>query len=230
MPGGGGCDQAEQVLPGAGGPSLGASEVTNCPFLSDLQKPGPQTGPQRLFKVVFLGNSGVGKTSFIHRFCTGRLRRELSATVGELGFRSHSVTVATETHKGVPPRRDRLPDEDGHCGRRHRHAAAVGHGRPGEVRPLSAGCISAPSSPVSSLSRLAFAPTKHPATPRALRFCSITEQYYRKADGILAMYDLTQAASFTAVRGWMHSVKVSGRRPAAPFGWGAKHAKPFVSI
>lgn len=42
-----------------------------------------------------------------------------------------------------------------------------------------------------------------------LRFCSITEQYYRKADGILAMYDLTHAASFTALRGWMHSVKVS---------------------
>ncbi|TNN00240.1 hypothetical protein fugu_011486 [Takifugu bimaculatus] len=39
------------------------------------------------------------------------------------------------------------------------------------------------------------------------RFCSITEQYYRKADGILAMYDLTQSASFAAVRGWMHSVK-----------------------
>uniref|UniRef100_A0A3Q4ABN8 Uncharacterized protein n=1 Tax=Mola mola TaxID=94237 RepID=A0A3Q4ABN8_MOLML len=36
-------------------------------------------------------------------------------------------------------------------------------------------------------------------------FYSITEQYYRKADGILAMYDLTQSASFTAVRGWMDS-------------------------
>lgn len=41
------------------------------------------------------------------------------------------------------------------------------------------------------------------------RFCSITEQYYRKADGILAMYDLTRSTSFTALRGWMHSVKVS---------------------
>ncbi|XP_008304531.1 ras-related protein Rab-13 [Stegastes partitus] len=39
------------------------------------------------------------------------------------------------------------------------------------------------------------------------RFRSITEQYYRKADGILAMYDITQSATFTAVRGWMDSVK-----------------------
>lgn len=41
------------------------------------------------------------------------------------------------------------------------------------------------------------------------RFRSITEQYYRKADGILAMYDITHYPSFTAVRGWMDSVKVS---------------------
>lgn len=41
------------------------------------------------------------------------------------------------------------------------------------------------------------------------RFRSITEQYYRKADGILAMYDITHSASFTAVRGWMDSVRVS---------------------
>lgn len=43
----------------------------------------------------------------------------------------------------------------------------------------------------------------------AVRFRSITEQYYRKAEGILAMYDLTDVSSFTAVRGWMDSVKVS---------------------
>ncbi|KAM6936950.1 EF-hand calcium-binding domain-containing protein 4A [Xenentodon cancila] len=36
---------------------------------------------------------------------------------------------------------------------------------------------------------------------------SITEQYYRKADGVLAMYDVTHPASFIAVRGWMDSVK-----------------------
>lgn len=42
-----------------------------------------------------------------------------------------------------------------------------------------------------------------------VRFRSITEQYYRKAEGILAMYDLTDVSSFTAVRGWMDSVTVS---------------------
>ncbi|XP_011605876.2 EF-hand calcium-binding domain-containing protein 4A isoform X1 [Takifugu rubripes] len=121
-----GCDQTEQV---------------------QTQKTSPQTGPQRVFKVVFLGNSGVGKTSFIHRSCTGELRRKLSATVG-IDFQMKTLTVGSATVTL------QLWDTAGQE-----------------------------------------------------RFCSITEQYYRKADGILAMYDLTQSASFAAVRGWMHSVK-----------------------
>lgn len=41
-----------------------------------------------------------------------------------------------------------------------------------------------------------------------LRFRSITKQYFRKADGILVMYDITAECSFTAVRNWMSSVQV----------------------
>lgn len=41
-----------------------------------------------------------------------------------------------------------------------------------------------------------------------LRFRSITKQYFRKADGILVMYDVTAECSFTAVRNWMSSVQV----------------------
>ena len=54
----------------------------NCvvtPF--DLQR--PVVSPQRVFKVVFLGNSGVGKTSFIRHCCTGHFSDTLSSTVGE---------------------------------------------------------------------------------------------------------------------------------------------------
>ncbi|KAM7041496.1 EF-hand calcium-binding domain-containing protein 4A isoform 3-T8 [Acridotheres tristis] len=38
--------------------------------------------PDRIFKVVFVGNSGVGKSSFIHRFCYDRFLAELNATIG----------------------------------------------------------------------------------------------------------------------------------------------------
>lgn len=41
-----------------------------------------------------------------------------------------------------------------------------------------------------------------------LRFRSITKQYFRKADGILVMYDITAECSFVAVRNWMSSIQV----------------------
>lgn len=40
------------------------------------------------------------------------------------------------------------------------------------------------------------------------RFHSITTQYYRKADGILVMYDVTQSTSLMAVRNWLDQVQV----------------------
>ncbi|KFO71910.1 Ras-related protein Rab-44, partial [Cuculus canorus] len=38
--------------------------------------------PDCIFKVVFVGNSGVGKSSFIHRFCYDRFLADLNATIG----------------------------------------------------------------------------------------------------------------------------------------------------
>uniref|UniRef100_UPI0037E7A69A EF-hand calcium-binding domain-containing protein 4A n=1 Tax=Semicossyphus pulcher TaxID=241346 RepID=UPI0037E7A69A len=103
--------------------------------------------PQRVFKVVFLGNSGVGKTSFIQHYCTGHFQSIMRATVG-IDFQMKTLTLGSTTITL------QLWDTAGQE-----------------------------------------------------RFHSITEQYYRKADGILALYDITDPASFTAVRGWMDSVK-----------------------
>ncbi|XP_028286264.1 EF-hand calcium-binding domain-containing protein 4A [Parambassis ranga] len=103
--------------------------------------------PQQVFKVVFLGNSGVGKSSFIQHYCTGTLYSEMSATVG-VDFQMKTLTVD--------------------------------------------------SSPIT---------LQLWDTAGQERYRSITEQYYRKADGVLAMYDVTDSASFTAVRGWVDCVK-----------------------
>ncbi|XP_030416528.1 EF-hand calcium-binding domain-containing protein 4A isoform X5 [Gopherus evgoodei] len=40
------------------------------------------SSPERLFKVMFVGNSGIGKSSFIHCFCYDRFLAEISATIG----------------------------------------------------------------------------------------------------------------------------------------------------
>ncbi|XP_027888300.1 EF-hand calcium-binding domain-containing protein 4A isoform X3 [Xiphophorus couchianus] len=99
-------------------------------------------GLQRVFKVVFLGNSGVGKTSFIRHYCS-----KMSSTVG-VDFQMKTLILNSTTITL------QLWDTAGQE-----------------------------------------------------RYRSITEQYYRKADSILAMYDVTQSASFSAVRGWMDSVR-----------------------
>ncbi|GCB68121.1 hypothetical protein scyTo_0000822, partial [Scyliorhinus torazame] len=105
------------------------------------------SSPDRIFKVVFVGNSGVGKSSFIHRFCYDRFLTEINATIG-IDFQVKSLIV-DKTRVAL-----QLWDTAGQE-----------------------------------------------------RFRSITKQYFRKADGVLVVYDVTSETSFTAVRNWMTSVQ-----------------------
>lgn len=41
------------------------------------------------------------------------------------------------------------------------------------------------------------------------RYRSITKQFFRKADGVVVMYDVTFLDSFKAVRPWLINVQVS---------------------
>lgn len=45
------------------------------------QEEGSPSTPDRLFKIVFVGNSAVGKTSFLRRFCEDRFSPGMTATV-----------------------------------------------------------------------------------------------------------------------------------------------------
>ncbi|XP_037308541.2 EF-hand calcium-binding domain-containing protein 4A isoform X1 [Pungitius pungitius] len=115
--------------------------------VEQVQTQRTMVSPQRVFKVVFLGTSGVGKSSFIQQYCTGLFNNKMSATVG-IDFKMKTLTLG------------------------------------------------------STIITLQLWDTAGQE-----RFRSITEQYYRKADAILAMYDVAQTSSFTAVRAWMDSVK-----------------------
>ncbi|XP_062859667.1 EF-hand calcium-binding domain-containing protein 4A [Trichomycterus rosablanca] len=105
------------------------------------------SGPEQVFKVVFLGSSGVGKSSFIYHYCKGHFPSNMSATVG-MDFQVRSLVVDSM------------------------HIALQLWDTAGQER-----------------------------------FHSITQQYYRRADGILAMYDITHFASYSALCDWLDQIQ-----------------------
>lgn len=108
---------------------------------------GLRFAPDRLFKIVLVGNSSVGKTSFLRQFCENRFSPGTAATVGV----DYSVkTVMVENSQVVLQLWDTAGQE---------------------------------------------------------RYHSITKQFFRKADGIIVMYDITARDTFTAVKYWLVSIE-----------------------
>ncbi|KAE9416258.1 hypothetical protein Angca_003567, partial [Angiostrongylus cantonensis] len=104
--------------------------------------------PDRIFKVVFVGDSAVGKTCFLHRFCYNRFKPLFSATIG-VDFTVKTICVG------------------------NRVVALQLWDTAGQER-----------------------------------FRSITKQYFRKADGVLLLFDVTSEQSFLNVRNWIESVRL----------------------
>eukprot|EP00118_Oscarella_pearsei_P018843 m.195948 g.195948 ORF g.195948 m.195948 type:complete len:568 (+) comp39525_c0_seq18:2667-4370(+) len=107
--------------------------------------------PDRVFKVVLAGNSGVGKTSWIDRLCSGVFNVSVASTVG-LDFRTKTVALDT-------------------------------------------GIVS----------------IQFWDTAGQERYHSISRQYFRKADGVICMYDVTSWESLTSIRQWMAYIEDSSK-------------------
>ncbi|KAM4711592.1 EF-hand calcium-binding domain-containing protein 4B isoform 2-T2 [Anableps anableps] len=109
--------------------------------------------PDRLFKVVLVGNSSVGKTSLLRSFCEGRFHPSTTATVGI----DYSVKTLTLDNMQIAMQ---LWDTAGQE-----------------------------------------------------RYRSMTKQFFRKADGVVLMYDATVEESFKAIKPWLLNVQeVAGER------------------
>ncbi|XP_069740989.1 EF-hand calcium-binding domain-containing protein 4B isoform X2 [Narcine bancroftii] len=105
------------------------------------------SNPDRLFKLILVGNSNVGKSSILRRFCGDCFYSGICATVG-IDYCVKTVNVAN--------------------------------------------CLLA---------------LQLWDTAGQERFHSITKQFLRRTDGVVLIYDVTEAASFLAVRHWLQCVQ-----------------------
>ncbi|UYV79544.1 RASEF [Cordylochernes scorpioides] len=129
--------------------------------------------PERTYKVIFIGDASVGKSTFILRVVRGQFVPGLNSTLGRWSAGTGSLnqqlcssaelstSPSRQVHLSYPLRRSR-------CAR--------------QVL-----CVR--------------------------RFRSITQSYFRKADGIVMMYDCTSERSFLNVRHWLDAVDVSWTSP-----------------
>ncbi|XP_077157913.1 EF-hand calcium-binding domain-containing protein 4B isoform X2 [Paroedura picta] len=107
----------------------------------------PCSAPDRFFKIILVGNSSVGKTSFLRRFCEDNFSPGTAATVG-VDYRVK--TMAVDDSQVVLQLWDTAGQE---------------------------------------------------------RYHSIAKQFFRKADGIIVMYDITARNTFTGVKQWLVSIE-----------------------
>lgn len=67
----------------------------------EVSLPGSGSLPparSRIFKIIVIGDSNVGKTCLTYRFCAGRFPQRTEATIG-VDFRERAVTIDGERIK-----------------------------------------------------------------------------------------------------------------------------------
>lgn len=126
--------------------------------------------PDYIFKILVVGNSYVGKSSYLMRLCNNSFSQRYSSTIGE-------GTVTQTTHL----------------------ACLV------MLLMLSLG-VDFYSKALSVDDKVVSLQLWDTAGQE--RFQSVTKAYYRGAQGVILMYDISQEESFIAVKSWINSIQV----------------------
>ncbi|XP_074175443.1 ras-related protein Rab-37 isoform X2 [Rhinolophus sinicus] len=138
------------------------------------------------FTVMLLGDSGVGKTCFLIQFKDGAfLSGTFIATVG-IDFRNKVVTV-----DGVRVKLQVRPEAAGEWG--------GWRGLPFLLTQTTGGLRPCPQPGIWD-------------TAGQERFRSVTHAYYRDAQALLLLYDITNKSSFDNIRAWLTEVHEYAQR------------------
>ncbi|XP_040508827.1 ras-related protein Rab-44 isoform X6 [Gallus gallus] len=137
--------EMEQKMSLGGKPSPGEPEAVTVNGAEAAPKDSVE--PDHLYNVLFVGDSNVGKTSFLYRLHADTFNPHLAATVG-LDYQVKNLMVD------------------------NRHFALRMWDSAGQER-----------------------------------YHSVTKQFFRKADGVVLMYDITSQYSFADVRYWLSCIQ-----------------------
>ncbi|KAH8092842.1 GTPase [Aureococcus anophagefferens] len=129
-----------------------------------------------LFKLVLIGDTGVGKSCLLLRFADDAFTESYISTIG-VDFRFRTVKVDGARRRAARPLRQRAP-----------RAPALAPRRP-------------PRRVAGKTVKLQIWDTAGQE-----RFRTITSAYYRGADGIIMVYDVTSSESFDHVSDWLTEV------------------------
>jgi Ras-related protein Rab-7A len=139
-----------------------------------------------LLKLVFLGDSGVGKTSCLERFVNRRFSLQYKATIGA-DFLTKELEVATDdavlgTGVGTFPEGTKNSEPSGGASQDHRQSRLV--------------CLQIWD------------------TAGQERYQSLGSAFYRGADGCALVFDLSDSGSFASLDSWREEFLLQAAPPA----------------
>lgn len=192
------------------------------------EEPAP---PCPVYRLVLAGDSGTGKSSFLMRLCMNEFR-DVSATLGtraEVEGQGHREPGLT-----APPGRGGLPDKAAAGGWGANYTADLGHSWAGEVSRASRShaCLWHPAGRAGrspELARGGQGSCPPCSDSPGCRYRSIAQSYFRKAHGVLLLYDISSQSSFISIRQWIEDIKVEGRIRQPPWGRAAALGKAVLS-
>ena len=163
-----------------------------------------------LFKLVIIGNSGVGKSSIINQYVTNFFSESYISTIG-VDFMTKDIVISSG-QSSCPLVAEKTAERS--CTQRQPDLTFISAGTPqrgnaggyehrSKINKKVSKSIDQSSVQQSDYKRLRLHIWD---TAGQERFRTITTSYYRNIDGVLLVYDITDIDTFNDVKTWINDI------------------------